>query len=143
MKKNRGRSGNKAITLNFIFSTDGINIDLAVYINFIDALSATVYCIFFQPEYTCTIDYGTDSSYTKLLYRNTTFTQNKAATIILSQKLRRATTYYFIVSAEGSSRCVRVRGSFQTGTSVMKFEIGTLTWHVSTIVVKLQDQKWI
>ena len=70
----------------------------------------------FQPGYTCTIDYGTDPSYTNLVYRDTSSTQGRMATITLSRRLRGDTTYYYIVSAVSSSQCVRERGRFQTGT---------------------------
>ena len=74
-----------------------------------------VECTFFQREYTCTIDYGTDPSYTNLVYRDTSSTSGSTATIALSQKLRGDTTYYYIVSVESDSQCVRVRGSFRAG----------------------------
>ena len=70
----------------------------------------------FQPEYTCTIDYGTNPSYTNLVYRDTSSTQGRMATITLSQRLRGDTTYYYIVSVVSSSQCVRERGRFQTDT---------------------------
>ena len=72
-------------------------------------------CAFFQREYTCTIDYGTDSSYTNLDYSDTSSTLGRIANITLSRELRGDTTYYYIVSAESNSLCVRVRGSFRAG----------------------------
>ena len=74
-----------------------------------------VECAFFQREYTCTIDYGTSSSYTNLNYSDTSSTQGRIANITLSQEIRGDTTYYYIVSAESNSLCVRVRGSFRAG----------------------------
>ena len=119
------RSENQPITqhciLFFAPRTGDTNVELVVSITVLNyLLSASVECTFFQPEYTCTIDYGTDPSYTNLVYRDTTFTRNNTATITLTQQLRRDTTYYFIVSAESSSQCVRVRGSFQTGMNKLK-----------------------
>ena len=90
-------------------------VDLAVRIDTIDLSSSFVECAIFQPGYTCAIDYGTDPSYTNLIYRDTSFTLGQRATIRLSQRLRGDTTYYYIVSAQSSSQCVRVRGRFQTG----------------------------
>ena len=69
----------------------------------------------FEPGYTCTIDYGTDPSYTNLVYSDTSSTHDRATTITLSQDLQRDTIYYFIVSAESNSLCVRLRGRFRTG----------------------------
>jgi len=68
----------------------------------------------FEPEYSCTIDYGTNTSFTNLNYRSTTTTSNNMTTITLSQGIEINTTYYFIVTAESNSQCARVRGSFQT-----------------------------
>jgi len=50
-----------------------------------------------------------------LVYSDTSSTLGQVSTIVLSQELQRDTTYYFIVSAESSFQCVRVRGTFQTG----------------------------
>ena len=99
----------------FFFSTGDKNIDLAVYINTTNPTNASVECLFFQPEYTCIIDYGTDPSYTDLIHRESSSSMNKTATITLSQRIKRDTTYYYIVSAESSSQCVRVLGNFQAG----------------------------
>ena len=67
-------------------------------------------------DYTCTIDYGTDPSYTNLDYRDTSSTQDQIASIILSQVINGDTTYYYIVSAVTTrSQCVRVQGRFQAG----------------------------
>ena len=74
-----------------------------------------VECTFFQPEYTCTIAYGTDPSYTNLTAGDTSLTHGQMATIILSQRIMTDTNYYYIVSARSSSQCVRVRGRFRTG----------------------------
>ena len=99
--------------LRFLFSTGVENVDLVAYIDITNPTNASVECIFYQPDYNCTIDYGTDHSYTNLVYRDSSSTPNKIATITLSQRIRRDTTYYYIVSAESSSQCVRVRGIVQ------------------------------
>ena len=72
-----------------------------------------------QSGYTCTIDYGTGPSYTNLVYRDTSSTLNQTTTITLSQKIRKNVTYYYIVSAESSSRCVRVWGRFRAGRYIV------------------------
>ena len=96
-------------------STGGTNIyDIVGHIDTTNLSSAFVECTF-QPNYTCTIDYGTDPSYTNLVYRDTSSTQGRVTTINLFQKLREDTTYYYIVSARSSSQCVKVRGRFRTG----------------------------
>ena len=89
--------------------------DLVVRIDTTNSIGTVVECAFFQREYTCTIEYGTDPSYTNLVYRDTSSTQGRMATIILSQRLIGDSTYYYIVSAERNSLCVRVWGSFQAG----------------------------
>ena len=94
--------------------TGGTNVVLAVYINTTNSRGAFVECTF-QPGYNCTIDYGTDPSYTNLVYRDTSSTLGRIANIVLSQELRDDTTYYYIVSAESNLQCVRVRGRFRTG----------------------------
>ena len=99
----------------FVCSTDGSNTDQMAYFNITDLSNAFVECTFFQPEYTCTIDYGTDSTYTNLVYRDTSSTLGLVTTIILTHRLRGGTTYYYIVSVESSSHCVRLQGRFQTG----------------------------
>ena len=116
------------MVLHSLFSTDDENVDLAVYVN-INPLSATVQC-FFRPGYTCTIEYGTDPSYNKLNYSDSNSTLNRMATITLSEKIKRNTTYQYIVSAESSSSCVRVQGRFLAGRFVSfdsKLRIGKLT----------------
>lgn len=90
-------------------------VDLVVRIDTTDLSSAFVECTIFQQGYTCTIDYGTDPSYTNLVYSDTSSTLGQRATIRLSQRLRADTIYYYIVSAESNSRCARVRGRFQPG----------------------------
>ena len=90
-------------------------VDLVVRIDTTDLSSAFVECTIFQQGYTCTIDYGTDPSYTNLDYRDTSPTLGQTATIRLSQRLRADTIYYYIVSAESNSHCARVRGRFQPG----------------------------
>ena len=96
-----------------------------------NSMGTFVECTFFQREYTCTIDYGTDPSYTNLVYRDTSSTQGRQTTITLSQRLREDTTYYYIVSAGSNSQCVRVRGRFQTG---MYYSLGGVwkTWNTRT-----------
>ena len=98
----------------FLLSTAGRNIYLLVDINTINPSSVIVECTF-QPGYTCTIDYGTDPSYTDLVHRDTSSTQGRMTTINLSQRLREDTTYYYVVSAVSNSHCVRVRGRFRAG----------------------------
>ena len=95
--------------------TGGTNI-LGVHVDTTNPNNVFVDCTISQPGYTCTIDYGTDPSYSNLVYRDTSSTQGRMATITLSQRLRGDTTYYYTVSAESNSQCVRVRGRFQTGT---------------------------
>ena len=102
----------------FVCSTDGSNTDLMAFFNITNLSNAFVECTFFQPEYTCTIDYGTDSTYTNLVYRDTSSTQRQMTSIILTHRLREGTTYYYIVSVESSSHCVRLQGRFQTGRSI-------------------------
>ena len=99
--------------LRFLFLTGDTNNDLVVNITIINPKNASVECFFLHAGYTCTIVYGTDPSYTNLIYSDNSSTQNKTATIILSQRIKRDTTYYYIVCAESNSRCVRVRGSFK------------------------------
>ena len=89
---------------------------LWVHVDTTNPSNVFVECTLNQPGYICTIDYGTDPSYTNLVYRDTSSTQGRMATINLSQRLRGDTTYYYIVSAVSNSQCVRVRGRFQTGT---------------------------
>ena len=99
--------------------TGGININmLGVHVDTTNPSNVFVECTFLQPGYTCTIDYGTDPSYTNLVYRVTSSTLDRQATITLSQSLRRDITYYYIVSAVSSSQCVRLRGRFQIGMYV-------------------------
>ena len=102
--------------------TGGTNDVLAVYINTTNSRDAFVKCTF-HPVYNCSIDYGTDPSYTNLVHKDTSSTLGQTATITLSQRLRDDTTYYYIVSAESNSHCVRVRGRFKTGisTSMSKY----------------------
>ena len=90
---------------------------LAVYINTTNSRGAIVECTF-HPVYNCNIDYGTDPSYTNLVYKDTSSTLGRTATITFSQRLRDDTTYYYIVSAESNSHCVRVQGRFKTGISI-------------------------
>ena len=100
----------------YFFYTAGRNIDLGVRINTTSLSSAIVECSFYQPGYTCTIDYGTDPTYTNLVYKDTSSTLGRVTIITLSQELRGDTTYYYIVSAVStSSQCVRVRGRFRAG----------------------------
>ena len=91
-----------------------MNALLRVWVDSTNIVNAFVHCTF-EPGYTCTINYGTDSSFTNLVYSDTSSTQERITTIILSQELQKDTTYYFIVSAEGSPQCARVHGTFRTG----------------------------
>ena len=96
-------------------STDVTNTYLEIRINPINPSNVIVECTFFQPGYTCTVDYGTDPSYTNLVYRNTSFTLGQQVTITLSQRLSENTTYYYnvsVVPSESSSLRVRVQGRF-------------------------------
>ena len=91
---------------------------LGAHVDTTNPTNVFVECTFFQPGYSCTIDYGTDPSYTNLVYRDTSSTLSRMATIPLSQWLRTDTTYYYIVSAVSSSHCERIQGIFQTGTVI-------------------------
>ena len=93
--------------------TGGMTV-LEVNVFSVNVQNVSVICTF-QPGYTCTINYGTDPSYANLTYSDTNTTQNREATIVLSQDIQNDTTYYFIASAESSSQCERVRGTFRTG----------------------------
>ena len=105
------------MTLHLILFTAGRNNDLLkVHIDTANLSNSFVECTF-QPEYTCTIHYGTNSSYTNLHYRDISSTQGRVTTITLSQELRGDTTYYYIVSAENSFQCVKVWGEFRAGKS--------------------------
>ena len=101
--------------LHFLFLTGDTNNDLVVNITIINPNNASVECFFLQAGYTCTIVYGTDPPYTNLIYSDSSSTQNKTATITLSERIRRDTTYYYIVSAESKYQCVRVFGRFRIG----------------------------
>ena len=76
-------------------------------------------CTFLELRYNCSIDYSTDPSYTNLVYRDTSSTLGRMANITLSQELSEDTTYYYIVSAESASQCVRVQGRFRTSGKYM------------------------
>ena len=88
---------------------------LGVYIDTTNPTTVFVECTFYQPGYTCTIDYGTDPSYTNLVYRDTSSTQGQMATITLSQRLITGTTYYYNMSAVTDTQCIRVQGRFRIG----------------------------
>ena len=94
-------------------STGGMAI-LEVNVFSIDVRNVSVICMF-QPGFTCTIDYGTNSSYSNLNYSNSNNSTQNQTTIVLSQGIQDSTTYYYIASAESSSQCERVRGTFRTG----------------------------
>lgn len=83
----------------------------------VDTTNASVGCIF-EPGYTCAIEYGTDSSYTNLIYRDNSTTLGQIAIITFSQELQEDTTYYFIVTATSSSQCLKMRGIFRTGVCI-------------------------
>ena len=88
---------------------------LGVRVDTTNPTKAIVECTFFEPEYNCTIEYGTDSSYSNLTMRDTSSTLGQVATFTLSQELKGNISYYYTVSAVSSSQCVRVRGRFRTG----------------------------
>ena len=113
---------------------------LGVHVDTTNPSNVFVKCTF-QPGYSCTIDYGTDPSYTNLVYRDTSSTQGRMATITLSQRLRGDTTYYYMVSAVSSSQCVRERGRFQTGISEWVDLYNVRTWWLIWRE-KLKDKGW-
>lgn len=84
------------------------------FFNLENITNAFVECAF-EPGYNCSIDYGTDPSYTNLVSSHTSSATGQVATINLSQNLQTNTTYFFIVSAETGSQCEKVRGNFSTG----------------------------
>lgn len=96
-------------------STDTMNAVLEVDVDLTNITNPFVQCTF-EPGYNCTIDYGTN--YTNLIYSNTSSTPDRMTTINLSQDLQRNTTYYFILMAESTSRCERIRGKFSTGECI-------------------------
>jgi len=94
----------------------GVTNVLIVNVDATNTENASVNCTFMSnPGYSCAIVYDEDPSYTNLVNNDTSVTEDEEATIHLSQPLQTSTMYYFIVSAESSSRCERVRGRFQTG----------------------------
>ena len=122
------------IPLQYIFSGRR-NIDLEIRIDTTNFSRAFVECTFFRPEYTCTIDYGTDSSSTNPVYRDISSTLGRSTTILVSQELRGDTTYYYNVSAESNSQCVRVLGRFRTGRYhaciYINFRVNRWKWYSS------------
>ena len=106
-------------------STDVTNTYLEVRINPINPSNVFVECTFYQPGYICTVDYGTDPSYTNLVYSDTSSTLNQTTTITLSQTLSENTNYYYIVSvvpSESSSLRVRVQGRFRLSKYAYNFQ---------------------
>ena len=106
-------------------STDVTNTYLEVRINPINPANVFVECTFYQPGYSCTIDYGTDPSYTNLDYSDNSSTLNQTTTITLSQTLSENTNYYYIVSvvpSESSSLRVRVQGRFRLSKYAYNFQ---------------------
>ena len=97
-------------------STGSVNL-LEVVVDSTNPARTSVECMF-EPRYNCTIDYGTDSSYTNLVYSDNSITHDRMTIITLSQEIQRNTNYYFIVSALSSSQCERVRGTFRTGECI-------------------------
>jgi len=95
-------------------STGVMNAIFRVSVDATNPGNASVVCMF-EPGYICTIDYGTDSSYSNLVYRDNSTTLGQVAAITLTQTIQKGITYYFIASAESNSQCVRVRGTFRTG----------------------------
>ena len=117
------RSHASFITLHHLsLSTGSMNAALWVDVDSTNPASVIVECTF-EPDYTCTIDYGSDSSYTNLVYRDNSTTLEQVTTITLSKEVERDTIYYFIVSAESSSLCVRVRGTFRTGGCIIYIDM--------------------
>ena len=94
-----------------------MNAVLEVGIDTTNPANASVECTF-ESEYSCTIDYGMDPSYSNLVYRDYSTTLDQVAIITLSQELQKDTTYYVLVSAESGSKCVRVCGRFRTGECI-------------------------
>ena len=106
-------------------STGVTNTYLEIRINPINPSNVIVECTFFQPGYIGTVDYGTDPSYTNLVYSDTSSTQGRMATIPLSQRLSEDTTYYYIVSvvpSESSSLRVGVQGRFRLSKYAYAFQ---------------------
>ena len=101
---------------------------LEVVVDSTNPAETSVECMF-EPGYTCTIDYGTDSSYTNLVYSDNSTTHDRVTIITLSQEIHRNTTYYFIVSALSSSQCERVRGTFRTGECINSGVQLTRRWY--------------
>ena len=107
------------VTITCPLSIDGTNVNiLDVRVDSTDPSNAFVDCAFNKVGYNCTIQYGTDPSYTNLTDEDTSSTVSQNATITLTQQLESNTNYYYIVSAENSSQCVKVRGRFRTGEYV-------------------------
>lgn len=100
-----------------LLSTGSMNAVLEVAVDLTNIANPFVNCTF-EPGYNCTIDYGTDSSYTNLAYNDTSSTPDRMTTINLSQDLQRNTTYYYILMAESTSRCERIRGKFRAGECI-------------------------
>ena len=87
-------------------SAGSMNTVLEVDIDSTNVVNPLVRCQF-EPGFT--IDYGIDPLYTDLTGRDTTSTLGRVTTITFSQDLIGDTTYYFSVSAESTSQCVRIR----------------------------------
>ena len=96
-----------------LLPTDSSN-TLTVNVDSTNIANTFVDCTF-EPGYSCTIDYGTDSTYTNLVHRDNSSTMEGETTINLSENLQENITYYYIVSAVSTSQCERVRGRFRSG----------------------------
>ena len=84
------KKGSLTCTIN---STGCPNINLGVSVDTSNPASVLVECTF-EPGYTCTIVYGTDPTYTNLVYSDASTTLGQVTTIALSQDLQRETNYF-------------------------------------------------
>ena len=112
-----------------LLPTDSSN-TLTVNVDSTNIANTFVDCTF-EPGYSCTIDYGTDSTYTNLVHRDNSSTMEGETTINLSENLQENITYYYIVSAVSTSQCERVRGRFRSGGYSQMY-----SWHRDDIQVK-------
>ena len=81
---------------------------------------AKLNCIFlhvFWGSARCTVEYGTDPTYTNLPY-SAESTENGTAgdtvSVVLRERLNSSTVYYYTVSAVSGDITVKVRGTFIT-----------------------------
>lgn len=121
------------VTITCPLSIDGTNTNiLEVRVDSTDPSNAFVDCTFIERGYNCTIQYGTDPSYANLTNEDTSSTLGQMVTITLTQELKGNTNYYYIVSAESSSWCAKVRGRFRTGEDTF-FDVKYIT--VKTLIL--------